>query len=89
MAQAVEQRHASRQQKHHLDGAHGDVQQVQNSRRVPESGHDLTHGGTGHLGPHDMHVAVVLGRHDGHHKDDDAHTADPVGKAPPEQHALA
>ena len=85
----VKQGHSGQQQRNKFQQRQHDVDQIQDLYAVPYPRDDFIHGRAGHFRPQDMHGAVRrLGRNDGH-KNQDSHTADPVGKAAPEMHGMA
>ena len=89
MNESVKQRHTARAEQNRLDDGHHEVDRVQNLRAVAQFAGNFAAGRAGDLGAHQVHgTAIGHGQH-GHGKDQHAHAADPVGKAAPEQRAVA
>ncbi len=85
-AQAVEQRHSSRQKKTHAQNGEGHVDEIEDGCGLPDLGDQPAHAGAGALRPEQVDAVSPFSHgHHGQKKDQDAHAAQPVGKAPPEE----
>ena len=89
MNQRVKQRHTARTEQHGFQYRHSEVNSVQNLRTVTQFAGNLAAGRAGDLGAHQVHGAAVRHRQHRHRKNKNAHAAYPVGKAAPEQDAVA
>ena len=89
MDQRVKQRHTARAQQHDFHHGQHKIDLIQNFGAVPQFAGDLAHRGAGDLGAHQVHGAAVGHGQHGHGEHQHAHTAHPVGKAAPEQQAVA
>ena len=87
-AQRIEQRHAAQQQEEDHDRGQHQIDLIENGCALPQTGHQLADDWSRCFCPHDVHHAVVGAGDDGEQKDEDAHTADPVCEAAPEQRGV-
>ena len=88
-AETVKQGHPSAEQKNHQDQRHSRINPVENHGGGAHSGNQLARRGPRHLRPHQMHGIIIFHRHHHEHEDQHSHTPDPVGKAAPEDNAVA
>ena len=85
----VKQWHTARAEHDRLDNGHGEIDGVEDFGAVAQFARDLAAGRAGDLSAHQVHGAAVRHGQHRHRKNKNAHTADPVGKAAPEQDTVA
>ena len=91
-AETVKKRHARDEEQYDLCDGHTEVDHIEDHGGVADLGNKLSHDRARALRPHHMHLTAhspLTHGHYGEDKDDDAHTADPVGKASPEEAGMA
>ena len=89
VAERIKDRHTARQIEEDLDDGQREIDRVEDLRRVGHPRHHLRHGRAGAFRAEQMDALPALEPQDRHHEHQNAHAADPVRKAAPEQHAVA
>ena len=89
VAERVKKRHAASQVKYHLYERERKVDRIQDFRRVDHSRDHLADRRPRALGTQEMDALPAFHFDDGQHEYQNAHAAQPVRKAPPEEHAAA
>ena len=87
MAQGVEKAHAAKHEQNDFSQRDEGVDFPENHGRVADPGFEFVRHRTGHLGLIELHPAHTQKRQNGHGKNDDAHAAQPLNEAAPEQQA--
>ena len=88
-AECVEQGHSHNKENDNLHDGDSQVDAVQYFGSFLHAGHELAHSRARALCAHEVHVVAARHGKHGQDKDDDAHAADPVRKASPEQSRVA
>ena len=86
--QGFEQGHSAKQKEHQLQHGKGKVDAIQNFSGGLYLGHQLVHLRAGAFGLHQVDVGAAGQRQQREQKHQNAHAADPVGKAAPEQNTV-
>ena len=86
--QSVKQRHPSCQKKQDLKQRQRDIDRIQDFGSGLQLRNQLFHRGTRAFCLHQIHVIASCKRKQAQDKDENAHSADPVSKASPEQNAV-
>ena len=89
MHEAVKDRHSARTEQKHLQRGKSEVYQIQYLGGLTDTRNELSDDGTRHFCLHYVHRGSGFLRDYRHHKNDNTHSADPVGKAAPKQSAVA
>ena len=87
-SQGIKHRHFSHKEQQKLQQRETDIDSIENLGRGLYRGNKTLHRGSRTLRPHEVHVIASGHRKDRQHKDQHAHSADPVSEAPPEQHTF-
>ena len=77
----------AQKEQHNLQQGHGQVELVEDLGGGLNLGHQAADRGPRAFRPHQIHLDVSCGGKEGDQKDQNAHAADPVGKAAPENDA--
>ena len=88
-AKRVEHGHAADQQTYDLCDGDPEIDGIQYFGSVLHAGHEFADRGARAFRTHQVHVVAARHGKHGQDEDDDAHTADPVGKASPEEARVA
>ena len=86
--QRLEGVHFADAQQDKVHNGQSQIDAVEPNGRLPQLRHQLTHRGAGGFCPHQVEVLPPCHGENGQHKHQNAHAANPVGKAPPEQHTV-
>ena len=90
-AQRIKQGHSAQKQEHQIQHGEGKIKDVQNFRRLMQAGGQLAHAGAGAFRPQKVHgvsPAGLRGR-ERQQEHQNAHAAQPVAEAAPQQQAAA
>ena len=88
-AESVKDGHLSDDQQDDLKQSHGGIDSIQDHGGFPDTGHQLFHGRARAFRLHQIHPVSAGHGKNSQDENQDAHAADPVGKAAPEQDAVS